>query len=173
MISNVGFVCSIFYVCLCLLIRPPLRLSRSKLSVNLKRRCFHWEQIQFVFYFTLAAYFVPIVWKLLNLEELFRLLKNASVDLCYVQPSFIADISKSVVKACSDIEALRDDFFAEVDGVVQTSKDAHAYFLCEDPPSPIDTLLGQFELQANVSENAEFTASVCNDIRFDFLVVRI
>ena len=162
---------SIFYVCLCLLVRPPLRLSRSKLTVRIKRTWFHWQQIPFVFYFTLAAYFIPIIWRLLNLEELFRLLKNASVDLCFVQPSFIADISKSVFRACNDIEELRELFSTEIETIKRLSQDASAYFLCTSASASIEVLLNNLAKEANATAGAVFAASACGSLRFDALVV--
>ena len=166
----------IFYVCACLLVRPPLRLGKSRTIVLVKRSFLNWQQIPFVIMFTVLAYVLPILLEDFNFAQLFekwaKFLANAGADMCFVQPSFIASVADTVFKTCEEITTLEDEFLAIGQEAAKISRDASAYFLCQNPSAAAQAVLTELELMANETLSVPFAARLCEDIGNDVLLVR-
>lgn len=161
----------IFYVCVCLMVRPPLRLGKSRVWVLAKRTFLNWQQIPFILLFTILAYTLPPLLENFNFvklyEQLQRFMENAGVDMCFVQPSFLAEVSETIFETCEEVDELKKEFDAIVQAAVQVSRDADSYFLCEQPPALVIPVLAELQEMANATLSTPFFAQRCEDQDFE------
>lgn len=166
----------IFYVCVCLFVKPPLRLSKPRTDVLVRKFFFNWPQLTFIFAFTVFFYVLPILLHDYDFEKLFeqwrRFFANAGVDMCYVQPSFIAEVTETLFDTCEEIEDLEQEYLGVVQQATQVSRDAASYFLCKDTPAEVQLVLDELERIANETLETPFATQLCDSIGFNVLLVR-
>lgn len=164
---------SILYVILCLGVNVPFRIYGSTLGTRIRNAGFTTSQTWFVFVFCLIAYFGPIIYRNLDISQVWLYLYNIHQDICYVQSSFLAGVVNEVSFACRDLDDL-DSEFAKYNREIRTMNlYAQRYYTCDLATRALveDIVFTPFEALANATFNSSFVGQSCAEGDFDVLEV--